>query len=67
MQILCLLYFVHVEATSIFSDEYKNMRFWDAGIGGCFFSQETTNSCVPASVQVVLKYLDFSLLPTKRN
>jgi hypothetical protein len=41
------------------------MRFWDAGIGGCFFSQETTNSCVPASVQMVLKYLDFSPLPNQ--
>jgi predicted double-glycine peptidase len=41
------------------------MRFWDAGIGGCFFSQETTNSCAPASVQMVLKYLDFSPLPNQ--
>jgi len=62
MQILCLLYFGHVETTTIFSDEYKNMRFWDVDIGGCFFSQETTNSCVPASVQMVLEYLDFSPL-----
>lgn len=64
-QILMCTFFVHVRVTCIFSDEYKNMRFWDASMGGCFFSQETTNSCVPASVQMVLKYLDFSPLPNQ--
>jgi len=41
------------------------MRFWDITVGKCYFNQETTNSCVPASVQIVLRYLDFSPLPNQ--
>lgn len=60
-----LFCFVQVQGTDFLSDEYKNMRFWDTEVGRCFFNQETTNSCVPASVQMVLRYLDFSPLPNQ--
>jgi uncharacterized protein YvpB len=65
VQILSLFCFVQVQGTNVLLDEYKNMRFWDTGVGRCFFNQETTNSCVPTSVQMVLKYLDFSPLPNQ--
>lgn len=39
------------------------MRLWDITVGKCYFNQVTTNSCVPASVQIVLRYLDISPLP----
>lgn len=41
------------------------MGFWDIEVGRCFFYQETSNSCVSASIQIVLKYLDFSPLPNQ--
>ena len=34
-------------------------------MGRCFFPQETSNSCVPASIQMVLRYLDYSPLPNQ--
>ena len=46
-------------------DAYRNPRFWDEEIGYCFVRQETLNSCGPASVQMVLKYLDVSPLPSQ--
>jgi len=44
---------------------YRNLRFWDKEIGYCFIRQETLNSCGPASVQMILKYLGVANLPTQ--
>lgn len=69
--IICLMVQVNIYilaqcADSVaYSEEYKNPRFWDKSINYCFIKQETTNSCGPASVQMVLKYLDISPLPTQ--
>jgi len=46
-------------------ESYTNLRLWDPNLNQCFFYQETNNACVPASVQIVLKYLDFQPLPTQ--
>jgi len=46
-------------------DRYQNPRFWDVELGRCFFLQESSTSCVSASIQMVLRYLDFSPLPTQ--
>jgi len=48
-----------------YPDTYRNPRFWDEEIGYCFIRQETLNSCGPASVQMVLKYLNVITLPTQ--
>lgn len=56
---------VHSQAMNPDSETYLNMRFWDAETGECFRLQETTNSCVSASVQMVLQYLDYSPLPNQ--
>ena len=59
---------IYAGATSsshAYPDAYKNPRFWDEEIGYCFIPQETLNSCGPASVQMVLKYLDVANLPTQ--
>lgn len=55
----------HSQAMNPDSETYLNMRFWDAETGRCFSFQETTNSCVSASVQMVLRYLDYSPLPNQ--
>jgi predicted double-glycine peptidase len=47
------------------SEVYLNMRFWDVETDRCFRFQETTNSCVSASVQMILTYLDYSPLPNQ--
>lgn len=47
------------------SENHLNVRFWDAETGECFFYQETTNSCVSASIRMVLRYLDYSPLPNQ--
>lgn len=52
-------------AVNVNSDTYMNMRLWNAETGECFYYQQTTNSCVSASVQMVLKYLDYSPLPNQ--
>jgi len=48
-------------------ESYRNLRLWDSSLNACFFYQETTNSCVPASVQIALKYLDISPLPNQTD
>lgn len=60
-----LFSFTKAQETNLVSDNYQIMRFWDADVGECFFYQETSNSCVSASVQMVLRYFDFSPLPTQ--
>jgi hypothetical protein len=65
VQVSSLFCFVQVQGTDFLLNEYKNMRFWDIEVGRCFFNQETTNSCVSASVQMVLRYMDFSPLPNQ--
>ena len=52
-------------AVNVNSDTYMNMRFWNVETGECFYYQQTTNSCVSASVQMVLEYLDYSPLPNQ--
>lgn len=52
-------------AVNVNSDTYMNMRFWNVETEGCFYYQQTTNSCVSASVQMVLEYLDYSPLPNQ--
>jgi hypothetical protein len=65
MQVFSLFSFVKVQDTGILLNSYLNLRFWDIEIGECFFRQETSNSCVSASIQMVLKYFDFSPLPNQ--
>jgi len=52
-------------SSNTYPDAYKNPRFWDKEIGYCFIQQETLNSCGPASVQMVLKYLGVTTLPNQ--
>jgi hypothetical protein len=56
--------FLHVSSV-IYPEEYKNPRFWDNNVNYCFIRQETSNSCGPASVQMILKYLNILPLPTQ--
>jgi len=70
LTILLLQFLVGFKTTSslavnVNSDTYMNMRIWNVETGRCFFFQQTTNSCVSASVQMVLKYLDYSPLPNQ--
>jgi hypothetical protein len=65
MQVFSLFFLVKAQDTDILFDSYLNLRFWDIEIGECFFHQETSNSCVSASIQMVLKYFDFSPLPNQ--
>ncbi len=65
MQFLSLFSFIEAQVTSSNPDGYKNMRFWDIEVGRCFVYQKTSNSCVPASIQMVFRYLDFSPLPNQ--
>jgi len=44
---------------------YTNLRLWDPSMNQCFFYQKTNNACVLTSVQIVLKYINFSPLPTQ--
>ena len=53
------------EPTIPLPDTYLNARFSDITKGRCFYYQVTTNSCVSASVQMVLDYLDYSPLPNQ--
>ena len=52
-------------SSNTYPDTYRNPRFWNEEIGYCFIRQETFNSCGPASVQMVLKYLNIDTLPTQ--
>lgn len=65
VQLFSLFPFAERQDTLSLSDEYLNLRFWDTEVDRCFFYQETRNSCVPASVQMVLEYLDYSPLPNQ--
>lgn len=65
IQVFSLFSLAKAQDTNSLSDNYRNMRFGDIEVGKCFFYQETSNSCVPASIQTVLRYLDFSPLPNQ--
>jgi len=65
VQFFILLPFAKSENTLSSIDSYKNMRLWDEEVNNCFFNQDTLMSCVPASVQMVLKYLDYLPLPNQ--
>ena len=64
-QVFSLLPLAKSKDTNLLLDSYRNMRFWDIEVDKCFFKQVTNVSCVSASVQMVLKYLDFSPLPNQ--
>lgn len=69
--IICLIIQVKINTLTshansvIYPEEYKNPRFLDESINYCFIHQETTNSCGPASIQMVLKYLNVLPLPNQ--
>ena len=65
VQVLCLFSFTKAQNNDSIPDSYKNLRFWDEEGYNCYIKQETTNSCVSASVQMVLQYLDFTPLPSQ--
>jgi len=65
MQLCTLFQLAEGEYSLSDSSEYRNLRLWDTNVDRCFFHQETSNSCLPASVQMVLKYLDYSPLPNQ--
>lgn len=65
LQFLCVIIITNSQAMNPDSETYLNMRFWDTETGRCFRFQETTNSCVSASIQMVLRYLDYSPLPNQ--
>jgi len=65
IQVLSLSPFAIVQDTDSIPDSYRNMRFWDVELDSCFFDQITSTSCIPASIQMVLRYLDFSPLPNQ--
>jgi len=69
MLVLILIFPLQVSSQSTlnYPESYRDLRLWDSSLNGCFFYQETSNSCVPASVQIVLKYLDFSPLPNQTD
>jgi len=65
IQVLSLSPFAIAQDTDSIPDSYRNMRFWDVELDRCFFDQITSTSCIPASIQMVLRYLDFSPLPNQ--
>lgn len=65
VQFFSLFTLAQGQDTLFHSSAYRNLRLWDTDVGRCFFRQETSNSCVPASVEMVLEYLDFSPLPNQ--
>ena len=65
IQVLSLFPFVIAQDTDSIPDSYKNKRFWDIQLDRCFFYQETSNSCISASIQMIFRYLDFSPLPNQ--
>jgi hypothetical protein len=65
MQFLLATTVANFQTADSNSNGYYNMRFWDAETSRCFRFQETTNSCVSASIQMVLRYLDYSPLPNQ--
>ena len=65
MQVLSLFSFAETQDTNSVPDSYRNMRFWDVEVSRCFSYQETSNSCVSASIEMVLKYLDLLPLPNQ--
>jgi hypothetical protein len=65
VQVLSLFSFTDAQNNNSTPSSYKNLRFWDEDVGNCYFLQVTKNSCVCASIQMVLKYLDFSPLPNQ--
>jgi len=65
LQVLCLFSFPTAKGINSIPDSYKNLRFWDSELDNCYACQDTNVSCVSASIQMVLKYLDFSPLPNQ--
>jgi len=65
VQVLCLFSFTKAQNNDSIPNSYKNLRFWDEEVDNCYVGQDTKNSCVCASIQMVLKYLDFSPLPNQ--
>jgi len=70
LSILFLSVFLFAKLTYANGDypqTYKIPNFWDEGKEYCFASQETSVSCVPASIQMVLKSYNVTPLPTQEE
>jgi hypothetical protein len=67
VQVFGLFSFAQTQETSFLPDSYLNKRFWEIEVNRCYFWQKTENSCVSASIQMVLAYLDFSPLPSQTH
>jgi hypothetical protein len=70
LSILFLSVFLFAKLTYANGDypqTYKIPNFWDEGKEYCFASQETNVSCVPASIQMVLKSYNVTPLPTQEE
>jgi len=53
------------QSTIHYVDTYMNPRFLDRDLDYCYIYQETLNSCGEASIQMVLKYLDYFPMPNQ--
>lgn len=70
LPILLLSIFLLVKMTYAewqYPQTHKIPSFWDETKGYCFASQETNVSCVEASVQMVLKSYNVTLVPTQEE
>jgi hypothetical protein len=56
-----------IYAKGDYPQTFRIPEFWDEEKQYCFFYQETNVSCVPASVQMILKSYGVSPLPTQKE
>jgi uncharacterized protein YvpB len=64
---ITVIQFHPLETSYAHPNAYLNNIFWDSSLGYYFSPQKTSNSCIPASIQMVLRYLSYSPIPTQEQ